>query len=368
MDDENQRRRLNDAPQFAGANPSYGQEQSHGAGQGRGYPSQSSDRYRLASMNTTSTARGMTGPSAAYTPYYSDTAPSFPAAMSATTLPYNAAAEYSADQRQQQSYAGYSTSMMYNVGQQAAQNAVYDASQQYQSRQPSSLQLPSQLPPDVGVSFYGSEPNSASGPPVLQHGTSSSSSINYPASSVHGYTPSLALGSMASESIDDQGAVQSGGATEAYETYHDALKQIFYDIREGRLAEASASTLEVSNWLLSNVGQLGLTGDDEALHSDRLKLWNEFNTAWLAMLQKQKDLTLESFQRGIRPRPPQTLISQSFLQKMANELVRLGDGVEKHGLVDYQLGVWEESIADILIQCLDLLENDVGAGDGRALA
>lgn len=37
-------------------------------------------------------------------------------------------------------------------------------------------------------------------------------------------------------------------------------------------------------------------------------------------------------------------ISKEELVKMGKELVRLCDGIERHGLVDYQYGVWEEQI------------------------
>lgn len=40
----------------------------------------------------------------------------------------------------------------------------------------------------------------------------------------------------------------------------------------------------------------------------------------------------------------QPLMSKALLKKMGNELVRLCDGIERHGLVDYQYGVWEDRI------------------------
>jgi hypothetical protein len=40
----------------------------------------------------------------------------------------------------------------------------------------------------------------------------------------------------------------------------------------------------------------------------------------------------------------QSLVSRDGLEKMGKELVRLCDGIERHGLVDYQYGVWEEQI------------------------
>lgn len=84
--------------------------------------------------------------------------------------------------------------------------------------------------------------------------------------------------------------------------------------------------------------------DDPDLHADRIKLWNEFNTCWLAVLQKQKDMTLLMLESDRPPPPPQSLISADYLDKMAKDLIRLCDDLEKHGLVDYQYGVWEEQI------------------------
>lgn len=47
---------------------------------------------------------------------------------------------------------------------------------------------------------------------------------------------------------------------------------------------------------------------------------------------------------GQRIQLPQTLMTQDFINKMAKDLIRMCDAVEKHGLVDYQYGVAEEQI------------------------
>ena len=41
---------------------------------------------------------------------------------------------------------------------------------------------------------------------------------------------------------------------------------------------------------------------------------------------------------------PSGLVTLENLEKMGTELVALCDGIERHGLVDYQYGVWEEKI------------------------
>lgn len=69
-------------------------------------------------------------------------------------------------------------------------------------------------------------------------------------------------------------------------------------------------------------------------------MWNNFNHGWLGLLQKQKDMT----ESGQKPQAGQSVISREDLEDMGKELVKLCDGVEKHGLVDYEYGVWEEQI------------------------
>ena len=92
--------------------------------------------------------------------------------------------------------------------------------------------------------------------------------------------------------------------------------------------------------------RLGLTRDDEALHDDRIRLWDEFNRAWLVTLQRQFDMTQEMIRTGQQLREPQSIISAPVLERLSQELVRLCDSIEKHGLVDYQIGVAEEDIMD----------------------
>lgn len=56
----------------------------------------------------------------------------------------------------------------------------------------------------------------------------------------------------------------------------------------------------------------------------------------------QKDL----MEPGRQLQRSQTLVPKEGLEKMGKELVRLCDGIERHGLVDYQYGVWEQQIIE----------------------
>ena len=147
---------------------------------------------------------------------------------------------------------------------------------------------------------------------------------------------------------------------QAYNDYQDALRRTFERARNGAIVEAGESLLEISRWLLGHATQLGkavlvrtlnptdcrlgLVHDDKAVYEHRLKMWDEFNTCWLAVLQRQKENTQAMLDTGRPPRPPQSILSVAALKSMGDELVGLCDGLERHGLVDYQIGVWEEEI------------------------
>ena len=64
------------------------------------------------------------------------------------------------------------------------------------------------------------------------------------------------------------------------------------------------------------------------------------------MLQRQKDDTQEMLDSGRPPAQSQSLLPKESLEEMGNELVSLCDGLEKHGLVDYQMGVSEQEIIE----------------------
>lgn len=57
----------------------------------------------------------------------------------------------------------------------------------------------------------------------------------------------------------------------------------------------------------------------------------------------QKDLTQGLLQAGHQT-PHVSLLDTETMEQMGKELVQLCDRLEEHGLVDYQMGVWEEEI------------------------
>jgi hypothetical protein len=259
MDDNNRRRRQNE-PSYSAQDPRFAAEQA----QGRGYSGTSSDRYRSAAIASPSTSRGGVGGVPAYPAYYQEPTSSFSSGLPPNPLQYQS--NYPQEQRQQQGYANYNADLMYNVAQQGPQTNVYE-SQQFQARQPAAMQMLSEVP----APYFPNEATSTPAPPVLQHHASSSSSTVYQqlqqspgdrASLLQqAYPPNIAIGGMpqAAPDLMEPGNLQAQGRgmEEAYSTYQAALKQIFKNIIDGRLGEASQSLLEVSEWLLGHVQDLG---------------------------------------------------------------------------------------------------------------
>lgn len=220
----------------------------------------------------------MGGGSAGYGAYYQEpSATGFSAAtgMQQNTMGYHQSATgYGQDARQSQSFAGsYNPSLMYNVPQAGAQNAVYDTTaSSFDLRQPAAQQI---MPADVTNTYFPSEPTNATAASAMQTQQPSTAQtaavyqqgstdtrnnmMNYP-SNIAGMgnmaTPATAAAPDVSmeEAGDYQGA---SDLNQAYQQYQDALKGVFSNIKDGALETAGKALLSVSDWLLGHVHELG---------------------------------------------------------------------------------------------------------------
>ncbi|KAL8975557.1 MAG: hypothetical protein Q9197_000234 [Variospora fuerteventurae] len=268
---------------------------------------------------------------------------------------------YHQDLQRSQNFPQYMSQMAFNVPQQPQPRSSYDAMPQYRPRQSAAIDA---LPNQFGVHQYyqGGESigASAQASPAQQYTqTHFQQPFPYQAPSVgHSTAPSAFSTTMAeysqsgTQEVAEQAEPGRSNHEEGYNRYGERLRQVFEKTRKGRLTEAAQELLDISEWLLVNAKYL----DNRSLRQERLKLWSDFNTGWLAVLQCQKDATQRMIDTGQPPAPPRNLLQEAVLERMGESLVSFCDGVEKYGLVDYQMGVWEEEIMSILTQCLDVLD------------
>ncbi|KAF3925966.1 hypothetical protein ABW20_dc0106869 [Dactylellina cionopaga] len=249
--------------------------------------------------------------------------------------------------QRQGNYSPYSQNMGYNMPQ-STSNDLYE--QAYPPRQPAAAAI------EVLSNQFGVSPYYADG---SQHAAASVSpqqaQAQYPNMPYAGRPAGQAYGAPIAMAPEENQQFMYPNPEEpnpdqamdaAYNQYQDALRSCFQNVRDGRMAAAGSALLEISEWLLSNAVDLvaGLVRDEQELYKDRSKLWNEFNMCWMLAMQKQKELLLEQRTTGQSIQAPRDLISEETLENMGTEMVRHCDNMERHGLVDYQMGVWEEEI------------------------
>jgi hypothetical protein len=173
--------------------------------------------------------------------------------------------DYNQDGRQHsQSFGGYNTAaIMYNVAQSNTQTPVYDG-QQFGSRQPAAIHM---ITPDVTSTYFGTDAANASSsslnPPAHSSGSSTGlyqqkPSINYTSNMPSVGTMQQQVQGSADVSINEEDVENSDGALEEkWHNYQRQLATIFQDIANGSLDSASETLLTISNWLLSQVSDLG---------------------------------------------------------------------------------------------------------------
>lgn len=127
-----------------------------------------------------------------------------------------------------------------------------------------------------------------------------------------------------------------------YDHFFSDLRRTSDYVKDDRLDEAAKLLMSLSLWLVQNVETL--VRDDPSLYRARLRLWEKFNETWLMTLERQRQIIQETLDSGRQPFLVRNLIAYEVLETMGRELVQLCDSLENYGLVDYQMGVWEEDI------------------------
>jgi len=257
MDDPHNRRRQNEPPVHGVNNPRYPLQDPQQSR--RNMAGSATERFRPAPLNTSAT-RGLGGTSG-YGGYYQDSASAFPGTgLSQAAMPYQSA-DYSHDTRQQQTFGAYNPNMMYPVSQTGAQNP-YDTSQQFQGRQGGAMSMmPSEVP-----QYFQSDTGSgatASALPAAQSSSAYQQQQQMPTFS--GAVPSVGAGLGSSQAttagvgVEESDYATAGpGMEERWADYQTRLGTVFQDIRSGSLKRASETLLGVSNWLLTQVVDLGM--------------------------------------------------------------------------------------------------------------
>jgi hypothetical protein len=88
----------------------------------------------------------------------------------------------------------------------------------------------------------------------------------------------------------------------------------------------------------------GIFRDDPARNEWHRGLWRDLNHCWLAIFQKQKDVTSHLMSGSGQLQGGANLLPVSTMKNTGDAVIDLCDRLEEKGLVDYEMGIWENEI------------------------
>jgi hypothetical protein len=129
------------------------------------------------------------------------------------------------------------------------------------------------------------------------------------------------------------------------EIFQNAIQRALASIRSNDLDDAllamqdinSTVLLEMQEQFHSDPGSIACQNQRMYCIEDR-SFWQQFNICWLAFGQRILD-----FHCNLNL-PPDRLIQ--LVESAGCCLIAIGDNLEERGLVDYEMGIWEEEILD----------------------
>ncbi|GMF77631.1 unnamed protein product [Aspergillus oryzae] len=99
--------------------------------------------------------------------------------------------------------------------------------------------------------------------------------------------------------------------------------------------------VDIQNELLPETGlsnhAVVIAGD----YSTVIDFWKQFNLCWLALGQRILD--------NLNNHIPPPAFTDRLLERLGEHIIQMCNYLEKFGLVDYEMGVWEEEILDGMI-------------------
>ncbi|KAK9235195.1 hypothetical protein V1525DRAFT_410676 [Lipomyces kononenkoae] len=98
----------------------------------------------------------------------------------------------------------------------------------------------------------------------------------------------------------------------------------------------------ISRYLGEHSIDLGLADDRSLPYDTRLQFWRLFNRSWIGVISRNWLMS----GGGMTVAQGPTSLTRQQLEEMAELVISLSDNVQRYGLVDYEVGVWEEHILE----------------------
>ncbi|KAL1915457.1 uncharacterized protein VTP21DRAFT_6581 [Calcarisporiella thermophila] len=117
----------------------------------------------------------------------------------------------------------------------------------------------------------------------------------------------------------------------------EALKNALDQVERGNMISSFEILAGLTETVASKCEELGLATDDCPPNFDRDGFWNGLNNTWLYAISRCH-LSCSDSER----------LSHAELSQIREAVIRWADTLEKYGLVDYEMGWWEQDILEAL--------------------
>ncbi|CAG8504027.1 12197_t:CDS:2 [Ambispora gerdemannii] len=147
----------------------------------------------------------------------------------------------------------------------------------------------------------------------------------------------------------------------SFEEIQEAFKRVIDFAKRDEMFDAFNLLSSITSNVVTNCERFGLTSD-ESFSIDREGFWKKLNDCWLyAISQVNKNYSKHHQQQSQslpsqeqQQQPPQR-IGKEYLYKLRESVVSWADVLERYGLVDYEMGYWEQAFLDAIDSQINLL-------------
>ncbi|KAF9957649.1 hypothetical protein BGZ72_001563 [Mortierella alpina] len=129
-------------------------------------------------------------------------------------------------------------------------------------------------------------------------------------------------------------------ATEELASIQEELQTVLEFVDHGMILKSFDALSRLTDIAVTNCEKLGLASDGGAI-DQKAGFWTGLNNCWLF-----------AFSHYGNARSEDQRVQEHHLHHLHNNVKAWADGLEKYGLVNYELGLWEQDILEAIEVCL----------------
>ncbi|KAK3843259.1 MAG: hypothetical protein J3R72DRAFT_489788 [Linnemannia gamsii] len=141
--------------------------------------------------------------------------------------------------------------------------------------------------------------------------------------------------------IRGQDSSESQGVTDELASIQEELQTVLEYVDHGMLLKSFDTLSRLTDIVVTNCEKLGLTTDGGGAVEQKAGFWTGLNNCWLF-----------AFSHYGNARSDDQRIREPHLHHLHNNVKAWADALEKYGLVNYELGLWEQDILEAIEVCL----------------